>query len=368
MSSEPSKEAKAFRKDLERMVWAGKHRDYKSTIDGTKYVTIYRTGKGTCLEPLSSISDDDLISLLGSSSQTDFKARKPRSHAWKRDRGVIEVMGGYKIDLDQGGKLARDRVDTITTGDYGADPLGDGRFRMVPSGDIVSFEERTRRLDDHKKRSGRSHLSKRGMSAAEIGRIRGISDRRIAELRRNGDDKRKTAAWREAQSERAEVERAIALSRREERSGRSHASKLKQASRRRLARAVNFRRNAGLDELPHEVEQQRIAFPRGPREPRASVTRLGLMSAAKKKRAHASKKADGRTLVEASSAGDSYQVETLDGKHHLYMPGSRGITQTLRNVRKHWKHRIGERVRIYRVLPGSRTGAMVLQEAGERTL
>ena len=31
-------------------------------------------------------------------------------------------------------------------GDYGADPLGDGTFRMVPSGDIVDFEERNRRL------------------------------------------------------------------------------------------------------------------------------------------------------------------------------------------------------------------------------
>ncbi len=30
--------------------------------------------------------------------------------------------------------------------DYGADPLGDGRFRMVPSGDIVDFAERMRRL------------------------------------------------------------------------------------------------------------------------------------------------------------------------------------------------------------------------------
>jgi hypothetical protein len=31
-------------------------------------------------------------------------------------------------------------------GDYGADPLGDGMFRVVPSGDIVSFEERNKRL------------------------------------------------------------------------------------------------------------------------------------------------------------------------------------------------------------------------------
>lgn len=30
--------------------------------------------------------------------------------------------------------------------DYGADPLGDGAFRMVPSGDIVDYAERCRRL------------------------------------------------------------------------------------------------------------------------------------------------------------------------------------------------------------------------------
>lgn len=30
--------------------------------------------------------------------------------------------------------------------DYGSDPIGDGTFRMVPSGDIVDYEERCRRL------------------------------------------------------------------------------------------------------------------------------------------------------------------------------------------------------------------------------
>lgn len=29
--------------------------------------------------------------------------------------------------------------------DYGADPIGDGTFRMIPSGDIVSYEEMKRR-------------------------------------------------------------------------------------------------------------------------------------------------------------------------------------------------------------------------------
>lgn len=38
------------------------------------------------------------------------------------------------------------RTVKIAAGDYGADPIGDGTFRMVPSGDIVDFAERCRRL------------------------------------------------------------------------------------------------------------------------------------------------------------------------------------------------------------------------------
>ena len=33
-----------------------------------------------------------------------------------------------------------------SSGDYGADPLGDGKFRMVPSGDIEDFAESNKRL------------------------------------------------------------------------------------------------------------------------------------------------------------------------------------------------------------------------------
>jgi len=35
--------------------------------------------------------------------------------------------------------------------DTGCDPLGNGKFKMVPSGDIVDFEERNRRLEHPKK-------------------------------------------------------------------------------------------------------------------------------------------------------------------------------------------------------------------------
>lgn len=39
------------------------------------------------------------------------------------------------------------KLDLSKQGDYGADPIGDGTFRMVPSGDVVTFEERQRRLN-----------------------------------------------------------------------------------------------------------------------------------------------------------------------------------------------------------------------------
>ena len=39
-------------------------------------------------------------------------------------------------------------IDTQKPGDYGADPIGDGMFRMVPSGDVVDYAERCKRLAD----------------------------------------------------------------------------------------------------------------------------------------------------------------------------------------------------------------------------
>ena len=37
-------------------------------------------------------------------------------------------------------------VDTSRTGDYGAEPIRDGTFCMIPSGDLVDMSERNRRL------------------------------------------------------------------------------------------------------------------------------------------------------------------------------------------------------------------------------
>jgi len=56
-------------------------------------------------------------------------------------------FSGYDFTVgDQGTTVRRERIDLSSKQDYGADPLGDGTFRMVPSGDIVSYEERSRRL------------------------------------------------------------------------------------------------------------------------------------------------------------------------------------------------------------------------------
>lgn len=49
--------------------------------------------------------------------------------------------------LQQGDNSVRNTVVITPDGmDYGADPLGDGNFRMVPSGDVVDMDERNRRL------------------------------------------------------------------------------------------------------------------------------------------------------------------------------------------------------------------------------
>jgi len=47
----------------------------------------------------------------------------------------------------QGGRLHK-QLDTSRPGDYGADPVGNGMFRMMPSGDIVDLAERCRRIGE----------------------------------------------------------------------------------------------------------------------------------------------------------------------------------------------------------------------------
>ncbi len=53
---------------------------------------------------------------------------------------------GYELDRET---LTPVRKTVVRgPGDHGADPIGDGTFRMVPSGDIVDMAERNRRLGE----------------------------------------------------------------------------------------------------------------------------------------------------------------------------------------------------------------------------
>ena len=62
-----------------------------------------------------------------------------------RDQEAPSVFG-YALDRSTLLPL-RKSVNVNAPGDYGADPIGDGTFRMVPSGDIVDLAERNRRLE-----------------------------------------------------------------------------------------------------------------------------------------------------------------------------------------------------------------------------
>lgn len=63
-----------------------------------------------------------------------------------KDHKTGEEILPFGYRLDDAGRPIRQSLPPTTGRDYGADPLGDGTFRMVPSGDVVDFAERQRRL------------------------------------------------------------------------------------------------------------------------------------------------------------------------------------------------------------------------------
>jgi len=60
-----------------------------------------------------------------------------------RDMAMPTVLG-YALHRDTLTPI-RTYVD-LSREDYGYDPIGDGTYRMVPSGDIVDYAEMRRRL------------------------------------------------------------------------------------------------------------------------------------------------------------------------------------------------------------------------------
>jgi hypothetical protein len=66
----------------------------------------------------------------------------------KDTKEPLVVLGYYRVSEDGG--IIGDPI-LPRKGDIGCDPLPDGKFRMVPSGDIVDIDERNKRLENQKK-------------------------------------------------------------------------------------------------------------------------------------------------------------------------------------------------------------------------
>jgi hypothetical protein len=54
--------------------------------------------------------------------------------------------GQKRLMAESIGMTYAPRKITSVVGDHGCDPIGGGMFRMVPSGDVVDYQERVRRL------------------------------------------------------------------------------------------------------------------------------------------------------------------------------------------------------------------------------
>lgn len=51
------------RKKLESLLWKNTHKDFRGSIDGVKNVLLL-TAQGTCLYPLSALTDEELLSKI----------------------------------------------------------------------------------------------------------------------------------------------------------------------------------------------------------------------------------------------------------------------------------------------------------------
>lgn len=69
---------------------------------------------------------------------------KRKRSDYLRDMDRPTVLG-YELDRATLTPV-RNPIDTKKPGDFGASPNGDGTFTMIPSGDVVSYEERCKRL------------------------------------------------------------------------------------------------------------------------------------------------------------------------------------------------------------------------------
>lgn len=93
-------------------------------------------------------------------------------------------FAGYVIDAGPDGTtIQRKLVDVSASGDYGADPLGDGTYRMVPSEDVVDEAERNRRLrKDNPNRILASNIDKAEDATTKTSRVLLVWGRGAAQI------------------------------------------------------------------------------------------------------------------------------------------------------------------------------------------
>lgn len=84
----------------------------------------------------------DLVKGTPEAREYMARLRAMRGNPGKKDRP--KKVFGYELTPEL--VPAREYIKTQRLGDYGADPIGGGMYRMVPSGDIVDEAERNRRL------------------------------------------------------------------------------------------------------------------------------------------------------------------------------------------------------------------------------
>lgn len=68
-----------------------------------------------------------------------------KERKYLRDMEHPTVLG-YELDRSTLTPIKR-AIEPTNGRDYGADPVGNGTFKMVPSGDIVDYTERCKRLE-----------------------------------------------------------------------------------------------------------------------------------------------------------------------------------------------------------------------------
>lgn len=125
------KNPRTERERLEALVWSNTHRDFRGKFpDGTKTILQFVPGMGTCLVPVSSLSDQELKNRLPSAAKEKHSIRNPMSAAERKhcahERSEERSFASLLNKLPEG--------ETVT--------LGGRRVRKLSKGFVVVDGER----------------------------------------------------------------------------------------------------------------------------------------------------------------------------------------------------------------------------------